>query len=87
MEWCKQADVGLPRPDKVLHLTLSSEAAAKRGGFGEERYEQTDMQKRVAANFDKLKESYWQVRIDVVHQCYCKIIQFCRHCFFAHKKY
>ena len=53
--------MGLPRPDAVLYLTLSSEAAAKRGGFGVERYEQTDFQKKVAANYDKLKDEDWRV--------------------------
>lgn len=61
IEWCKCSDMGLPRPDAVLYLTLSSEAAAKRGGFGVERYEQTDFQKKVAANFDKLKDEDWRV--------------------------
>lgn len=62
MGWCKQPDIGLPRPDRVLYLTLRDEAAAKRAGFGEERYEQTDMQARVADNFKKLKDdSYWQM--------------------------
>lgn len=61
INWCKQPDIGLPCPDKVLYLTLSSEAAAKRGGFGDERYEQTDFQKKVAENFDLLKDDSWQV--------------------------
>ncbi|XP_045201663.2 thymidylate kinase-like [Mercenaria mercenaria] len=61
IDWCKQPDIGLPRPDTVLYLTLSSEAAAKRGGFGEERYEQTDFQKTVAGNFELLKDKSWQV--------------------------
>ena len=62
LDWCKQSDAGLPRPDLVLFLTLSSEEAAKRGGFGDERYEQTDFQKRVANNYDILKqENNWKV--------------------------
>lgn len=61
LEWCKCSDIGLPRPDAVLYLTLSSEAAAKRGGFGVERYEQTDFQKTVAENFERLKDDDWKV--------------------------
>lgn len=61
IDWCRQPDIGLPRPDTVLYLTLTSEAAAKRGGFGEERYEQTDFQKSVANKFEILKDADWQV--------------------------
>ena len=62
MNWCKQSDVGLPRPDLVLFLTLTPEQAARRGGFGAERYEQTDFQQRVAANYAALsKEDNWKV--------------------------
>ncbi|KAH3806789.1 hypothetical protein DPMN_135115 [Dreissena polymorpha] len=61
MSWCKQPDIGLPRPDTIVYLTLSSEAAAKRGNYGEERYEQTDFQKKVADNFAALTEDSWKV--------------------------
>lgn len=62
LEWCKCSDIGLPHPDAVLYLTLSTEAAAKRGGFGGERYEQTAFQKTVAENFERLTEKdYWKV--------------------------
>jgi Thymidylate kinase. len=37
LEWCKSPDVGLPCPDAVLFLTMDEEAAAERGGFGQER--------------------------------------------------
>ncbi|ESP00866.1 hypothetical protein LOTGIDRAFT_140318 [Lottia gigantea] len=61
LEWCKQTDIGLPQPDTVLYLTLTSEAAAKRGGFGEERYEKEVFQEKVAKNFQDLKDKHWQV--------------------------
>lgn len=61
MSWCKQPDIGLPRPDAIVYLTLSSEAAAQRGNYGEERYEQTDFQKKVADNFAALTEDSWKV--------------------------
>ncbi|XP_021377738.1 thymidylate kinase-like isoform X2 [Mizuhopecten yessoensis] len=60
IEWCKQPDIGLPRPDLVCFLTLDTEAAAKRGTFGGERYERTDFQKKVMNNFEKLKDSTWK---------------------------
>lgn len=60
IDWCKQPDCGLPRPDLVLYLNLRPDAAAKRGNFGNERYEQTDFQAKVMKNFHLLKESYWK---------------------------
>ena len=61
LAWCKEPEIGLPLPDAVLYLTLSPEEAAKRGAFGGERYERTDFQKRVAHNFELLKEKDWKV--------------------------
>lgn len=60
IDWCKQPDIGLPKPDLVCYLTLDTEAAAKRGTFGGERYERTDFQKKVMNNFEKLKDSTWK---------------------------
>lgn len=74
MEWCKQSDVGLPRPDLVMFLELSAEEAQRRSGYGEERYEKKEFQKRVSENFTKLKDQkYWKVinasgTIESVHQ-------------------
>ncbi|KAL5355351.1 thymidylate kinase-domain-containing protein [Aspergillus floccosus] len=42
--WAWQPEVGLPRPDLCLFLQISPEEAAKRGGFGAERYENETMQ-------------------------------------------
>lgn len=47
-------EVGLPMPDLVLFLELSSAEAAKRGGYGEERYENQKMQTRVRSLFGDL---------------------------------
>lgn len=42
-------------------LTLSEEAQAKRGEFGKERYETTEIQKKVAANFEAIFDAdYWR---------------------------
>lgn len=49
--WARGPDVGLPRPDICVFLDIEPEIAEKRGGFGEERYEASEMQKRVRAGF------------------------------------
>ena len=63
MEWCKQPDIGLIKPDQVIYMTVSGDSAAKRGQFGEERYEKLDFQKKVKNVFHQLEDSdYWQVK-------------------------
>lgn len=67
LEWCRRPDVGLPRPDLCLFLDISAEAAAKRGGFGTEKYERKEMQDRVRELFESLmqkKEGEDFVRIE-----------------------
>lgn len=59
MHWCKQSDAGLPKPDLVFLLTMSSKALAKRPGFGNEKYEQTETQQRVAKLYMELKDDSW----------------------------
>lgn len=54
LEWAWQPEVGLPRPDICLFLGISAQEAAKRGGFGEERYETGGMQERVRKLFGDL---------------------------------
>ena len=63
LNWCRQPDVGLMRPDLVLYLHLEPAEAAQRADFGHERYETLDFQSRVAANYEKLWEPYWR-RVD-----------------------
>jgi len=53
--WCAAPDAGLPAPDAVLHLTLDPAAAAQRGGFGEERYEEAGMLATVAGMLDGMR--------------------------------
>jgi dTMP kinase len=66
MEWCKQPDRGLPKPDLVCFLDVSPEVAKTRGGFGEERYEVADFQKRVRCNYNRLMDDSW-TQIDTSH--------------------
>lgn len=63
MEWAWQPEIGLPRPDICLFLSISSEEAAKRGGFGAERYENETMQTRVRELFCKIFEKQTDVSI------------------------
>lgn len=61
LDWCKNSDRGLPDPDLVMYLDLAPEAAARRGAYGEERYERTDFQQRVYDNYQALKTEEWKV--------------------------
>ncbi|KAL4771769.1 thymidylate kinase-domain-containing protein [Aspergillus nidulans var. acristatus] len=54
LEWAWQPEVGLPKPDLCLFLSISPEEAAKRGGFGGERYENEIMQTRVRELFNTI---------------------------------
>ncbi|KAA8618229.1 Thymidylate kinase [Pyrenophora tritici-repentis] len=67
LEWCRNPELGLPRPDLCIFLDISAEDAAKRGGYGAEKYEKKDMQDRVRVLFETLmqrKEGEDFVRID-----------------------
>lgn len=44
----------MPKPDLCIFLDISPTDAAARGGFGDERYETSEMQKRVRALFEEL---------------------------------
>ena len=51
LEWARYPEIGLPLPDLCVFLDIAPEAAARRGGFGDERYETGAMQKRVRVLF------------------------------------
>ncbi|KAF5383853.1 hypothetical protein D9615_003793 [Tricholomella constricta] len=53
-EWCRAPDVSLPAPDLALFLDITPEAAKARGGYGEERYEKEEMQRRVGEIFRRI---------------------------------
>lgn len=63
LEWAWQPEIGLPRPDICLFLSISPAEAAKRGGFGAERYENETMQTRVRALFRTALEKQEDVAI------------------------
>ena len=54
LEWCRAPDIALPAPDLTLFLDISPEKAKERGGFGEERYEKEELQRRVRAVFQDI---------------------------------
>jgi len=57
LDWARKPDEGLPQPDVCIYITISPEEAAKRGGFGEERYEKQEMQERVRGLFGELQQA------------------------------
>lgn len=60
LTWCMGPDAGLPRPDHVLWLDMPVEEAAKRGDYGEERYENIATQLKVQGLYGKLcDETHW----------------------------
>lgn len=65
LDWCKQPDVGLPKPDLILFLQLQLTDAATRGEFGHERYEEKTFQERALCGFQQLMRDStlnWKVR-------------------------
>ncbi|KAA1468999.1 thymidylate kinase [Dentipellis sp. KUC8613] len=55
-EWCRAPDVSLPAPDLVLFLDITPEKAKERGGYGEERYEKEETQRKVRQVFARMAE-------------------------------
>ncbi|KAF8378139.1 hypothetical protein HHK36_029476 [Tetracentron sinense] len=60
IEWCKAPEMGLLAPDLVLYLDIPPEKAAERGGYGSERYEQLEFQKKVAECYKILQDATWK---------------------------
>ncbi|KFO22558.1 thymidylate kinase isoform X1 [Fukomys damarensis] len=79
LDWCKQPDVGLPKPDLILFLQLQLADASTRGQFGCERYEETTFQQRALYSFQQLMRDStlnWKVvdaskSIEDVHKEIC----------------
>ena len=46
-EWCIKPDEGLLEPDLIIYLKAGPEQLSKRAGYGEERFERVDFQKKV----------------------------------------
>lgn len=60
LEWCKHPESGLPKPDLVFLLSLTQEEMEKRPGFGDERYETLQFQKRVSEVYRQLCDNSWR---------------------------
>ncbi|GME72912.1 unnamed protein product [Ambrosiozyma monospora] len=52
-QWCLNPDLGLPKPDVVLFLKFKDDGNMKRDGFGDERYEVDEFQKKVKVMFER----------------------------------
>lgn len=61
LDWCKAPDRGLPAADAVVFLSVSAAVAARRGGYGAERYEKAEFQAAVAAQFAVLQDDAWTI--------------------------
>ncbi|XP_057303228.1 uncharacterized protein LOC130640724 [Hydractinia symbiolongicarpus] len=88
VEWCKSCDTGLPQPDAVFYMDISVDEASNRGGFGGERYEVSDFQKKVQQLFLTLKDDSWRVvdarlSVEEIHMSLREkvwdIIEQCKH--------
>lgn len=67
IDWCKEPEKGLPKPDLVIFLELPREAQYNRPGFGDEKFETREMQELVRGQYEQLmevSEDTW-LRIDV----------------------
>lgn len=62
-QWCMMPDAGLPKPDLVFYMQAEPELLARRGNYGEERYEKIEFQKKVRMNFEEIFASQDNVRI------------------------
>ncbi|KAM6600638.1 hypothetical protein CsatA_020247 [Cannabis sativa] len=60
-EWCKAPEKGLLAPDLVVYLDIPPEKATERGGYGGERYEQLEFQKKVRQSYQALHDASWKI--------------------------
>ncbi|CAJ0581235.1 unnamed protein product, partial [Mesorhabditis spiculigera] len=58
--WIRSGDIGLPKPDVVLFFEVSPEVAQQRGGFGAERLETDELQRKVRVAMGTLKRDFWK---------------------------
>ncbi|KAL1124026.1 hypothetical protein AAG570_001796 [Ranatra chinensis] len=64
MKWCKNPEIGLPKPDLVVYLQIGTEELAKRGGYGAERYENVLFLEGVRENYSTLMDASWLVILE-----------------------
>ncbi len=56
LEWCKQFDEGLPRPDLTIYLECNMDKLSRRRGFGLSYLETIDFQQKVKKQFEILRD-------------------------------
>ncbi|EPS62817.1 thymidylate kinase-like protein, partial [Genlisea aurea] len=63
LDWCKAPEAGLIAPDLVIYLDISPEKAEERGGYGDERYEKVEFQKKVGDAYRMLlrDDATWKI--------------------------
>ncbi|ODV93216.1 hypothetical protein PACTADRAFT_5000 [Pachysolen tannophilus NRRL Y-2460] len=61
--WCLNADLGLPKPDKTIFLNLENDQdLINRKGYGEERYEVKNFQDKVKLKFTRFfNDKNWEI--------------------------
>lgn len=64
LDWAKQSDSGLPKPDVVFYLDTPIDVIRERGDYGTERYETDFFQKRVSDIFETLFDDTYWLKID-----------------------
>ncbi|XP_031270079.1 thymidylate kinase-like [Pistacia vera] len=69
VEWCKAPEFGLLAPDLVLYLDIPPEKAAERGGYGGERYDHLEFQKKVAQCYQILCDSSSSESEYIINAC------------------
>ena len=61
IDWCRAPENGIPVPDLVLLIDIDPKILLERKGFGEERYEKLEFQRKVNETFHTLKDENWAV--------------------------
>lgn len=67
IEWCRDTERGLPKPDLVIYLELPAESQVGRSGYGEERFETTEFQECARRQYQhvmNMSQETW-LKIDV----------------------
>jgi len=83
LSWCQTPDIGLPVPDGVFFLHIEQSVGASRANFGDERYENTDMQTKVR---DQFREAPLRAGVEwrdvdgardiqVIHNEICEVVE------------
>lgn len=70
IEWCRETERGLPKPDLVIYLELPAESQLNRAGYGEERFETSEFQDSARKQYQhvmNMSQETW-LKIDVEHK-------------------